>query len=442
MTVFRGTFIDTPTDPFAGHGLRSLDGAILVRDGRIEERGSFSELRSRWPDEDVADLGDGVVLPGCVDAHVHFPQVRIIGALGMPLLEWLERRALPEEARLADTEYAGELARDVTSALVQAGTTSALVFGSHFPDAVAALFTEADRVGLRLTSGLVVSDRFLPEPLLSTPERCVAESLALAAAWHGTGRLRYAVTPRFSLSCSDDLLAACGEVLAGIPGAVFTSHVNENHAEIAGVAANQTGNHRDHYVGTYDRHGLLGPSAVLAHNVHPTESELALLAQRDCAIAHCPSSNAALGSGSFPMRRHVERGIRFGLGTDVGAGTSFSVLREGLQAFFTQQLLGADGVSLSAAHLLYLATSAGARAIGLPDVGDFEVGKRFDALWIRPTDGSTLATALRYAVDESDVVAKVFALAGNADISAVWVDGQRVDAGGADAGGADAGEPA
>ena len=165
---------------------------------------------------------------------------------------------------------------------------------------------------------------------------------------------------------------------------------------------------------------------MLAHNVHPDDAELDLLASTGTAVAHCPSSNSALGSGLFPLRRHVERGVRVGLGTDVGAGTSFSLLREGLQAYFVQSLLGADGLPLTPAHLLYLATAAGAEALGLDSVGDLSVGKEFDAVWVRPDDGSTLDVVLTHANDADDALAKVFALSGAADVRGVWVGGDRL----------------
>ena len=172
MTIFRGTVLDTPDDPFAGGTLRAEDDAGLVeRDGKVVARGPYARVRTAYPDDEVVDLRGGLVLPGLVDTHVHFPQVRVIGALGMPLLEWLESCALPEEARLADHGYARAVARELVSGLVRAGTTTALVFGSHYAGAVDALFTEADRVGVRVTSGLVVSDRVLRADLLTTPQR-------------------------------------------------------------------------------------------------------------------------------------------------------------------------------------------------------------------------------------------------------------------------------
>ncbi|HZX05626.1 guanine deaminase [Kribbella sp.] len=421
MTLYRGTFIDTPEDPFAGAGLRvDSDAGLLVEDGLIVARGPYLELREAHPAEQVVDLRDGVVLPGFVDTHVHFPQIRAVGGLGLPLLEWLDRYALPEEARMADVDYATGVAQEFVRGLAAAGTTSALVFGAHYPDAVDALFNAASQVGLRVTSGLVLSDRLLRPELLTTPVRAYAESLALANRWHGVGRNRYAVTPRFSLSCTDELLATCRELLDAIPGALFTSHVNENEAEIATVADLFGGSD---YVTTYDRHGLVDRRTVLAHNVHPTDVELKTLATSGATVAHCPTSNAALGSGLFPLTRHLQYGVRVALGSDVGAGTGFSLLKEGLQAYFCQQLQGDQGRPLTAAHLLYLATTAGAEALNLPQVGHLSVGHHFDAQLLRPTEGSPLAVAITHAEDTDEALARIFTLGTPTDIQAVWING-------------------
>jgi guanine deaminase len=380
-------------------------------------------MLAEHPDDEVVDLRGGLVLPGFVDTHVHFPQVRAIGGLGMPLLDWLERCALPEEARLVDTAYAIEIAAEFIDGLARAGTTTALVFGSHFAGAVHVLFEEAARVGLRVTSGLVLSDRILREDLFTTPDRAYAEGLELATKWHGVGRTRYAVTPRFALSCTDPLLESAGALLRDVPDAFFTSHVNENREEIAGVRELFGSD----YSSSYDKHGLLGPRSVLAHNVHPTRGELRLLGQRGVSVAHCPTSNAALGSGDFPLGAHLAYGVRVALGSDVGAGSGFCLFKEGLQAYFCQQLLGAEGHRLTAGHLLHLATAAGADALGLADtIGDLSVGKEFDALWLSPEPGCTLDVALRHAESADDALAKAFALATPADVRGTWVAGSPI----------------
>ena len=424
MTLFRGTVVDTPDDPFTGGELRvEHDAGLLVHDGVVVARGGYDDVRAGAPDEAVVNLRGGLVLPGFVDTHIHFPQVRAVGGLGMPLLEWLERCALPEEERLGEVAYAREVAAEFVDGLVEAGTTTAMVFGAHFAPAVDALFAQAERAGLRVTSGLVVSDRLLPETLWTTPDRAYDEGRELARRWHGRGRTRYAVTPRFSLSCTDELLASCAALLRDVEGSWTTTHLNENLLEIDGVGRLFDGRS---YVESYDRHGLVSPRSVLAHNVHPTDGELDVLAARGASVAHCPTSNSALGSGHFPLARHLRHRVRVALGSDVGAGSGFCMLKEGLHAYYVQQLLGDEGVRLEAAHLLHLTTAAGAAALGLADqVGDLGVGKRFDVAWLRPRPGTVLDVALRHARDAQDALAKAFTLGTPADLH-TWVDGQPV----------------
>jgi guanine deaminase len=430
VTIFRAQVLDAPEDPFRGGTLRAeADAGLLVNaDGEIVDRGPFAEVRARHGTEPVSELTGGLLLPGFVDTHVHFPQARIIGDLGMPLLDWLERSALPEEARFADLGYAQAVAAEFVSGLASAGTTTALVFGAHFAPAVDALFTAGSALGLRITTGLVVGDRLLRPELHTTPQRAYDEGLVLANRWHGQGRNRYAVIPRFSLSSTDELLASCAALHAAVPGSWFTSHVNENTTEIATV--------RDlfdcSYVDSYDRHGLIGPRSVLAHNVHPTDAELERLAAGGAAIAHCPTSNAALGSGLFPLDRHLAHRVPVALGSDVGAGTGYSLLKEGLQAYFMQRLRGADGVPLTSTHLLYLATTAGAAALGLEGLlGDLSPGKRFDALWLRPSPDSPLDVGLRCADGPEQALARAFAQGVSSDVAGVWVDGVRIKLDGA-----------
>ena len=428
MTIYRAVVLDTPGDPFvvgAGALAHESDAAIVVRDGVVVARGAYAEIAKQHRDSEVVDLRDGVLLPGLVDTHVHYPQVRVIAGMGMPLLEWLERRALPEESRLADEGYAEAIAVEFLDGLIRAGTTTALVFGAHFASAMDIFFTAAERRGLRITAGQVLSDRLLRPELLTTPEVAVAEGRKLIERWHGDGRFRYAVTPRFSLSASAAMLDVCAELMEVADGVWFTSHMNENTTEVAKVVEMFAG--AEHYLGSYYRHGLVTQQSVFAHNVHAMDLELDLLASTGAWVAHCPTSNAALGSGLFPFRRHVEHGARVALGSDVGGGTGFSMFKEGLQAYFVQQLLGADGLMLTPTHLLYLCTRAGAQALGLDHrIGDLRVGKEFDAVWLRPAEGSTLAVVLKHASDEYDALAKIFALATPADVARVWVGGDQV----------------
>lgn len=427
MTLYRATFLHTPANPFhSDHALHTEDdGGIYVQHGQIIQSGSFADVRAAHPDEPVEDLRGGLLLPGFIDTHVHYPQVRVIGGLGLPLLEWLDTITLPEEARFGDDAYAAVIAREFVSGLTTNGTTTALIFGSHFASAVHILFEEATRVGLRAVAGQVVSDRMLWPELHTTPERTYAEGKALIQSWHRQGRNLYAVTPRFSLSASEGILDACAALMAEFPDVRFTSHINENGREIETVRE-LFPQSRD-YLDTYERAGLVTRRSVLAHSVHPTDRELGAMAEHRCTAAHCPCSNSALGSGLFPLRRHLAAGVHVSLGTDVGGGTGFSMLKEGLQAHFMQQLMGPEGVPLSPAHLLYLATRAGAEALDLDaQIGDFSAGKSFDAVYVRPSEGSVMNTVLAHAPSTERALASLFAGGTQSDVARVWIGGEDV----------------
>jgi guanine deaminase len=399
------------------------DGALAFEEGRIIATGAFEDVRRVHPGAEVRDERDALLLPGLVDTHVHFPQLPIIGAMGLGLLEWLEQRALPEEARMADAVYARRVAREFLDGLAANGTTTALVFGSHFPEAQDAFFEEAERKGLRIASGLVVSDRNLLPELHVDPQAAHDAGAALARRWHGRGRLRYAVTPRFSLSCTDGMLESCGALNAEL-GALVTSHINESVAEVEAVAG--LFEWSEDYLQTYERFGLVTSSTVFAHNDHPRDQELGRLADAGTSVAHCPDSNAFLGSGLFPMRKHLDHGVKVALGTDVGAGTGFSLFKEGLMAY-ELQMLRDDGVSLGPVELLDLATRAGAEALGLGDeVGDLSPGKAADYVLVRAPEGSTLAAALRHSDSPEASLGATFALAREESVVDVRVAGEPV----------------
>jgi guanine deaminase len=423
-TVVRGHVLHTPRNPFLGESaLESFqDGAVAFdAEGRILATGTFSEVRRAHGDAQLEDAQGVLLLPGLIDTHVHFPQIAIIGAMGMQLLDWLESRTLPEEARMVDDRVARETARLFLRALAAHGTTSALVFGSHFPSAQEIFFQEAKSSGLRIASGLVVSDRELRPELHLTPEQALTATESLIDRWHGKGRLRYAITPRFAVSCSEEMLGACEAALGEHEGVLMTSHINENAAEIETVS--RLFPWAGDYLGTYERFSLVGPRSVFAHNVHASDSELTRLAHAGASVAHCASSNAFLGSGLFPMRRHLENGVRIALGTDIGAGTSFSMFNEGLSAYEAQRLQD-DGQRLGPVELLYLATRAGAQALGLDDeVGDLQPGKSADLIAIRPPPDSILEAVLESETTPESQLGAIFALARDESIEQVRVAG-------------------
>ena len=425
-TILRARVAHTPRDPFLESGALETfdDGAVAFADGTILATGPYAEVTAAHPGAETLDRRECVLIPGMVDTHVHFPQIPVIGAMGLQLLDWLAQRTLPEEAKMADLDHAQRAAQRFTRLLATNGTTSALVFGSHFPQAQNALFEAAEASGLRIASGLVVSDRNLRPELEITPDQAYADSTALLERWHGRGRLRYCVTPRFSVSCTEAMLEACRAVLDEAPTALFTSHVNESPGEIDFVR--ELFPQAKDYIGTYEDAGLLRECSVLAHNVHVSDDELQRLAHARTSVAHCPSSNAFLASGIFPMARHVEHGVRFGMGTDVGAGTGLSMLKEGLVAYHVQMVRD-QGHMLGPAHLLWLATAAGARALGLGEqTGDLTPGKAADFVLLRAPAGGTLEAVLEESPGWEAALGAIFTLAREETVLETRVAGEVV----------------
>lgn len=426
MELFRTHIIDVDGDPLRGDGkLRALpDGALAVEQDLIIAVDDYDTLVRQHPGCHVHDHRGSFLLPGLIDVHVHYPQLPIIGSMGLPLLSWLNERAFPAEARLNSAEKARPAACSFLRQLAANGTSAALVFGSHIPEAQQVFFEEAAASGLRICSGLSLGDRDLPEPLLRGADDCYHNSLKLIKRWHGTERVRYAVTPRFSVCCSEAVLDVCGALMKENEDLLFQSHINENRDEVRLVR--QRFPWADDYFGTYERYGLTGPGCVYAHNLHAGEDELSRMAAAGVCVAHCPSSNAFLGSGSFPMRRHNEHGIPFAAASDVGGGTGFSLFKEALAAYETQMLRD-DGVALNPAALLYLVTGAAAAVLGIDDlVGSLDSGKQADFVIVSPLRHSTLAAVIEEADSSEQILGALITLAREESIAATWVAGREV----------------
>ncbi|CAD5377821.1 guanine deaminase [Pseudomonas sp. OF001] len=378
MHAYRAALLHCLADPHEVGGAACeyfADGLLVVEDGRVKAIGNAAELLPGLPaGVEVSEYRDALIVPGFVDTHIHFPQVGVIGSYGAQLLDWLQTYTFPAEARFADPAHAREQAAFFLRELLRNGTTTALVFCTVHPQSVDAFFAEAERLGLRMIAGKVLMDRNAPEELSDSAASGYDESKTLIERWHGRGRLHYAVTPRFAATSTPEQLDLAARLLREYPGLYLHTHLAENHAEIAWVK--ELFPERSGYLDVYDHHGLLGARSVFAHAIHLCDAECRRLGESGSAVAFCPTSNLFLGSGLFDLARMDAHGVRVGLGTDIGAGTSFSALATLNEAYKVLQL---QGQRLDPFRALYLATLGGARALYLDErIGNLLPGKDAD----------------------------------------------------------------
>lgn len=352
------------------------DGILLIENGKVAQVGAAAELLPKLAGVEITEYSDALITPGYIDTHIHYPQTGMIASYGEQLLDWLNTYTFPTEQQFADKAHASDVAAIFLKELLRNGTTTALVFGSVHPQSVDAFFEQADKLNLRMIAGKVLMDRNAPDYLTDTAESGYAESKALIERWHGKGRLHYAVTPRFAPTSTPEQLELAGKLLGEYPDLYMHTHLSENRKEIEWVK--ELFPERKGYLDVYDHHRLIGPRAVFAHGVHLCDDECKRLAETGSAVAFCPTSNLFLGSGLFDLNKLEAHGVRVGLGTDVGAGTSFSQLQSLNEAYKVMQL---QGKKLDPFKSLYLATLGGANALYLDDkLGNFLPGKDADFL--------------------------------------------------------------
>ncbi|MEM8788523.1 MAG: guanine deaminase [Pseudomonadota bacterium] len=371
-TLHLGQILEFDDDPFrAGPNAvrHTRRGAVLVDGARIAAVGDAEGMRAAHPQAVLCDHGDHLILPGFVDAHAHYPQTGIIASWGKRLIDWLNTYTFPEEMRFGDPDYATQVAEIYLDLCLANGITTASVYCTIHPESVDALMTAAQARGMAVTAGKVMMDRNAPPGLRDTAQSAYDDSAALIARWHGRDRLRYAVTPRFAPTSTPAQLEAAAALWAAHPDCLLQTHLSEQREEIAWVADlfPQAGD----YLDVYQSAGLTGPGSVMGHAIHLTDREWAALADTGTAIAHCPTSNTFIGSGLFDITRAQRSCIPTGLATDVGGGSSFSMLRTMAAAYEIGQLSGA---ALHPAHLLWLATAGSAQALCLPDHGRLAPG--------------------------------------------------------------------
>ncbi|WP_422394809.1 guanine deaminase [Pelagibacterium nitratireducens] len=370
------SFISEPSGPDDHDSYRYIeDGAVVVDQGRIVSTGEYNDgLKLVAPKAEVIDHRPGLILPGFIDTHIHYPQMQVIGSYAKDLLEWLNTYTFVEEQRFADSEHAARIASLFCDELVRYGTTTAAVYCSVHPQSVDAFFTEAEKRGMRMVAGKVMMDCNAPQGLLDTPQRGYDESKALLEKWDGVGRLHYAITPRFALTSTHAQMEMTQDLVREFSDAYVQTHVNESLGEIEFVR--ELFPNLPDYVGVYEHYGLLGPKTLLGHCIHMTDREIEALSETGSVAVFCPTSNLFIGSGLFDRERLMESNVRIGVATDVGGGTSYSMLRTLDEGYKVLQL---RGQRLSPLESFFMMTLGNARALSLEHtIGTLEPGSDAD----------------------------------------------------------------
>jgi guanine deaminase len=402
-----------------------LKGAIVIGDdGTILWSGPQPLMPHGFRQSPCDDYGDQIVMPGFIDAHIHFPQYRMLAAPGKDLLDWLTRFTFPEESRYADKPYAETSADLFLTRLFQHGTTSALAFCSVHKTCADALFAAARAHNMALITGKTMMDRNAIPSVQDDPETGARETQELYRAWHGKGRLRYAVTPRFAITSSEAQLKLSGELLASLDGALMQTHLSESPGEIA-MVKQLFPNARD-YTDVYDGFGLLSDRSLFAHGIHLSDRECARLSESGSSVVHCPTSNTFLGSGlmAMPHLRQPQRPVHLGVATDVGGGTTYSMLATLGEAYKVQMLAG---YKPTAVELFHMATRGNAERLHIGhETGAIETGKFADLVVLDPLATPVLASRQDISTSLEDVLFSLMILGDDRAVRATYVAGRKV----------------
>ena len=414
LRTYGSPFEQDPTDAVQ----IDTDGGVLIESGKIKDVGTASDLRASFPHAKLTDLGNHLILPGFVDAHVHYPQTAIIASWGKRLIDWLNTYTFPEESRFSDPVYAREIASRYLDLTLAHGTTTVCSYGTIHSQSVDAFMNAARARGLRAYAGKTCMDRNAPTSLRDTAQTAYDDSAALLARWHGVDRLGYVITPRFSPTSTPAQLDALGALWAENPHCLMQTHLSEQTDEIAWVGS-LFPTARD-YLDTYEAHGLLGENGIYGHAIHLTAREKDRLAETRAALVHCPTSNTFIGSGLFDMS--LAQTLRVGLATDTGGGSSFSMLRTMAAAYEVAQL---RGTVLHPAQLLWLATEGSARALkAAHQIGSLSVGLEADIIALDLASTPAIAQRVAEAEDPWQAVFPTIMMGDDRAVSRLWIKGR------------------
>ena len=415
--AFRGNPFVEPPETCVSHDSR---GSVVVLDGRILETGSADAMLAKHSNAQVSRFGDALIMAGFVDAHVHYPQTAIIASWGSRLKEWLERYAFPEEMKFNDPDYADVIADRYLNLLLNHGTTTACSYCTVHSESADALFRKAQSMNLRLIAGKTCMDRNAPESLLDSAKSSYDQSKLLLNRWHGKGRLRYAITPRFAPTSTSEQMEILGALWSEHPDCLMQTHLSEQTEEVAWVRE-LFPRARD-YLDVYESFGLLGPNALYGHAIHLRAREVSRIKEVGAALAHCPTSNTFIGSGLFDLNGLARDRIRIGLATDTGGGSSFSMLRTMAAAYEIGQL---KGVAAHPSQLLWLATKGSADALGFSDcIGNLESGLEADLVVLDLRSTEAIAQRAGQAENFWEMLFPTIMMGDDRAVRSVWVCGE------------------
>lgn len=387
-------FLSEPQGPDNTAAYRYLeDGGILVRDGLIEAVDDHATLAGIHADAAQVDHRPHLMMAGFIDTHLHFPQTQVIASWGAQLLDWLNNYTFPAECEYVDPAHSARMATHFFDELTAHGTTTAVAYCSVHRESAEAYFTEAERRNMRMIGGKVLMDRNAPDGLRDTPQSGYDDTKALIAKWHGRGRALYAITPRFAITSSPEQMDMTGSLAAEHPECHIQTHLSENHAEIA-FTAELYPDARD-YLDVYEARGLLGPKILLGHSIHLQEREIAAIAETGSHPVFCPTSNLFLGSGLFDDAGLRARGITNAIATDIGGGTSYSMLQTLNEGYKILQLQGQKMHPLQA---FYWITRGNAEVLGLADkIGTLDAGTEADIVVLDARATTSMALRMEKA---------------------------------------------
>lgn len=401
------------------------DGLIVIEDGKITAVGSVGQVARDVPEgATITHYPNSIIMPGFIDAHIHYPQVEIIGSYGTQLLEWLNKYTFPTEAKFTDEQHAYNIAEFFMDELKRNGTTSASVYCTTAPESVDAIFQSAQQDDMLILAGKMMMDQHAPQSILDTPQESYDQSKELIDRWHDKGRALYTVSPRFALTSSPAQLEMAQTLMREYPDVRLQTHISENKAEVE--RAMELYPDRKNYTDIYDHYGLLDHRAIYGHAIHMSEGELRRFHETGATIAHCPTSNFFIGSGLFDIKsvKQENRPVTVGLGTDVGGGTSFSMLQTMSEMYKMAQM---RAISVTASQGFYLATLGSATALGIEDrVGTFKVGHDADIVVLDPRATPLLNLRANVADTLEELLFVLMICADDRAIEATYIGGEEV----------------